>query len=329
MLHHLPDDLLRECARLRGAADQHVRLELANHSEQIRALALPLLIVHREGLLTVREILFHGLKQQPRLVDTQDLAAGLLSRNLALGSDGVPDLICDPCACASEAEDHEPQVLDRLLREVQSGRDRCQRDASGPLHVVVEHRSVLGIPVQKPPSVTQAEVLEVDDGAGVEFADGLDERVHEPIVLRPAAHALLPQAQIQRIIEQTLAISTAVQHHRQRAIRMQSRAEGAQREFRRADEDPAHALVADPQDLLRVGYHDVVDVVRLAPLRQVLAHALGLVDGQEAAFGLAEDVRVLLDGGAFGGGVAGWEGVRQWWRGLGGGRGGMGAEGRT
>ncbi len=89
---------------------------------------------------------------------------------------------------------------------------------------------------------------------------------------------------------------------------------------------PAAALVADAEDFFAVciglgrlthythhaagerngdGRHtcddDVVDVLGPAPLRQVVEDAVGVVDAEEAALGVAEEARVVLDGVALGG----------------------------
>lgn len=84
---------------------------------------------------------------------------------------------------------------------------------------------------------------------------------------------------------------------------MDAGAEGVDDQLGDADQDGAHALVADAQDLLPVADNYQVDVLGVAPLLDVVFDAAGVVDVEEAALGLAEEARIVGDGVALGRGV--------------------------
>jgi hypothetical protein len=79
--------------------------------------------------------------------------------------------------------------------------------------------------------------------------------------------------------------------------------QGIDDELGYADQDSAHALIANAQDLLPVAHDYQIDILRIAPLLHVVLHAVRIVDVEEASLGPAEDLRVVGYGFAFGGSV--------------------------
>lgn len=84
---------------------------------------------------------------------------------------------------------------------------------------------------------------------------------------------------------------------------MDAGAEGVYDELGDADQDGAHALVPDSQNLLPVADDYDIYILGVSPLLDVVFDAVGVVDVEEAAFGLAEEARVVGDGVALGRGV--------------------------
>src|SRR5262249_44146102 len=116
-------------------------------------------------------------------------------------------------------------------------------------------------------------------------------------VVSLAAHARMAVARVERVVEQGLAVRPNVQHDGNHAGRVDAGGRGVHGELADRDVDPADAPVANAQDLLRVGGHDQVDVVRAQAGRgEGGLHRLEAVDGQVDAAGVPVLVAVALDG---------------------------------
>jgi hypothetical protein len=84
---------------------------------------------------------------------------------------------------------------------------------------------------------------------------GVDELVDEGLVA-VAAHALVAQAEVERVRRQFLVVRADVEHDRHRALRRQACAQRVQRELADRDAHAAGALVTQAQDALAVGDDD-------------------------------------------------------------------------
>ena len=124
-------------------------------------------------------------------------------------------------------------------------------------------------------------------------------RSHEVVhvgVVGLVIHALVPVAQVERVIEQRLAIRAGVDDHGQHA-------RGVKAGCRRVDHELAdrylHAVgapVPDAEDGLRVGDHDEVDVAAPRGVGKRPLHAVGLVHREVAGvLGVHVALAVLLD----------------------------------
>ena len=87
----------------------------------------------------------------------------------------------------------------------------------------------------------------------------LDELVDERIVLR-AAHAVLAQAKIERVFEQSLVVGADVERDRQGQLRRHAGAGRVERQLADRDAHAADAQVAEPEDPLAIGHHDEAHV---------------------------------------------------------------------
>ncbi len=153
-----------------------------------------------------------------------------------------------------------------------------------------------GVLLQEAAAVRRAEVLPVQHRAGEHSRRrphvGVDE-----VVVAPPAHPGVPVADIGRVVQQRLVVGADVQGDGDDAGGVDARGGGVDGQLADRDAGPAaHAPVADAEDLLRVGGHDQVDVVRPQPqgLERPL-DAVWVVDGQEHAPGAPVLVAVGAD----------------------------------
>ncbi|QBZ60301.1 hypothetical protein PoMZ_07241 [Pyricularia oryzae] len=299
MFGHRQHDLLGKRPGHRRRADQDIGTHLVHDREQVRPVALaPRLL----GVGRLRGVVLRCCRQEPRLVDEPDLLRGAVLATPALLGDGVPHHVGDARAGGPGAKNHHAQVLDLQARDVHARHDGREHDAPGALDVVVEDGRAGAVRVEDAAGVGHAKVLKVNDGAGEEVPGSGDELADQRVVLLPP-HATLPQAQVQRVVEQALVVGAAVEDDGEGAVRVQACAKRGQDELGDADEDAATALVADAQDLLAVRDDDIVDVLGAAPTLQVLPDAVHVIDVEEAALGPAEQPRVVLDCVTLGRGV--------------------------
>ena len=131
----------------------------------------------------------------------------------------------------------------------------------------------------------------------------LDVVVDEGVVLR-ALDARLRDAEVERVVEQLLAVGADVEHHGEGARGVDAGGRGVDVELADGDLDAADAPVADAQDALGVGRDDQVDVLGPATAAQESAlDAVGILDREVGAARSAVLVAVALDRLADGRGV--------------------------
>ena len=89
--------------------------------------------------------------------------------------------------------------------------------------------------------------------------------IHELIIpLTPRSR--LPQTQVELILQKVLVVRAAVQNHRQGSTRMDAGAQGVQHKLRDGNENAAHALIADSENLFAVRHDNDVNVLTLPKL---------------------------------------------------------------
>ena len=134
-------------------------------------------------------------------------------------------------------------------------------------------------------------VFPLQDGVRVHAHHGVDESIDE-VLIRASANPLVPQAEIQRVVQPLLIVRAHVEHDRQRQIRRDSGARGVEGQLPGRDPHPADPLIAEPEDPLAVGHDDDSRRPRMVGEDGVDLVAL-LVRDVEAAR-VAVDVRELL-----------------------------------
>lgn len=162
-------------------------------------------------------------------------------------------------------------------------------------------------------TIVQAKIFKVDVRSRVEFTRSLDKGLNKLVVLFPA-DTLLPEAKVKIVLQELLAVGAAVQDHGEHTVWMNATANGHQYQFGDGDEDATTPLITDAQNLLAVytlsailvaheivfffflskkpllltGYHNVVNVFRLSPLRQITLYGVHIIDIEEHSFGSPE-----------------------------------------
>ena len=146
-----------------------------------------------------------------------------------------------------------------------------------------------------PPGGWTGEVLPVQDRVREAGRRAAHERVHEGLVL-VAAHPGPRQPQVARVVQQLLAVRAHVQADCEDPAWVDAGCHRVDGELADGDVDPADAPVADPEDRLRVGGDDEVDVVGAeAGGLERLVDAVHVLDVEEHPARPTEQVTELLD----------------------------------
>ena len=133
--------------------------------------------------------------------------------------------------------------------------DAGQRNAGGALDVVVEGADLVAIARQDRHGVEIGEVLPLDAAFRVELLHCCHELVDESQIVF-AAHAVLAQALIERVVEQALIVGADVENDRQTVLRRHTGAGGIERELADRNAHAAGAEIAEAEDALAVGDDD-------------------------------------------------------------------------
>src|SRR5664279_1455011 len=170
------------------------------------------------------------------------------------------------------------------------------RDGPGALHVVVKAGDGVAVPVEDPPARARPEVLPMQHGLGEELGGRRHVRVDEGVVGR-SPNAGVPVADVHRVVEERLAVGTAVEHDRDHPVRVDSRGGGIHGQLADRDVDAIAAPVSDAEDLLRVGGHQQVNVVRAgAECAEAVLDGVDLADGQKDPARAGKRLAETLDG---------------------------------
>src|SRR5207245_5479435 len=188
----------------------------------------------------------------------------------------------------ARAEEQKALLRKLFPGEAQGAVDAGQRDAGGALDVVVEGADLVAIASENRDGVEIREILPLDATFRIELLH----RRHELIdkgEIRFAAHAVLAQALIERIVEQNLIVRADVENDRQTVLRRHAGAGGIERELAERDAHPAGAKIAEAENALAVGDDDEADVL-FRPLGEQLLEPAARGDGQIHGARLAKGV---------------------------------------
>src|SRR5699024_10926523 len=132
---------------------------------------------------------------------------------------------------------------------------RRQQDAGShrgrALDIVVESAQVVTVTVEQAQRIGLREILELQTHMRPAFYDRGDKLVNEFVVV-VTADALVPPADIYRIVETILIIRTGIQQNRQRGERIDAGTGGVQRQLADRDAHAAGALIAQTENALTV-----------------------------------------------------------------------------
>ena len=246
--------------------------------------------VLRERLLKVGEV---GARGHQQAIDVeQRVAAPRRGEIHALPRHRLADQLGDAGRGRARAEEQEPLIGELLSGDAQRGEDPGQRDAGGALDVVVEGADLVAIARQDRDGVDVGEVLPLDAAFRVELLHRRHELVDEGQIF-VAAHAVLAQAEIERVVEQSLIVRADVENDRQAVLRRHAGAGGVERELADRDAHAAGAEIAETEDALAVGDDDEAHVL-FRPIGQQLLHPAARADRQIDAARLAEDMAEFL-----------------------------------
>lgn len=186
------------------------------------------------------------------------------------------------------------------LSVLDGGVDEARKDDGAcALNVVVEHAVVVAVPVKVEESGLGREVLKLDECRGKDLAEGYHELVEEGDVVgqRPT---LLPEAEVERVVEKLLVVGSHVENDRQCLSRVDSACGSIQGELADRDTDTAETEVTEAKDARAVGDDSDLDVL-LAPVLEDSLDVACVVDRDEEALGLgvelAEALAELADDG--------------------------------
>ena len=129
--------------------------------------------------------------------------------------------------------------------------DPGQRDRGGALDVVVVGADLVPVARQDRHRVDVGEILPLQAAFRKQLLHRLYELVDEGVVLR-AAHAVLAQAEIERVFEQRLVVGADVEHDRQGQLRRHAGAGGVERQLAHRDAHAADAEIAEAEDALAI-----------------------------------------------------------------------------
>jgi hypothetical protein len=162
----------------------------------------------------------------------------------------------------------------------------------GALDVVVEGADLVAISREDGDRVEIGEILPLDAAFRVELLDRRYEFVDEGEILF-AAHAVLAQALVKRIIEQDLVVGANVEDDGQTVLRRHAGAGGVERELADWDAHAAGSEIAETEDALTICDDDEAHVA-FRPIGEQLLQAAARADRQIHAARRAEDMTEFL-----------------------------------
>ena len=199
------------------------------------------------------------------------------------------------------ADQQDPLRRHRSPEVAQGGEHAGQHDRRRALHVVVERRHPIPVPVEDAEGVVLLEVLPLDDAARPGLLHARHEGVDQRVVLG-AAQPRLPMPDVERIGEELRVVGADVQADRKGEAGVDAAGARVERQLADRDGHPAGAEVTEPEDAFVVGHHDEPDV-GVRAVAQDLRDPVAIVRRDPGAARAPEDVAELLAGAPDGRGV--------------------------
>ena len=130
---------------------------------------------------------------------------------------------------------------------------------------------------------------------GIQPRGGLDVCIHERVVAL-VSDSLVAVPQVERVVQQALAVGADVEHQRDHAVRVDAGRGGIHDKFTDRDGDPSNTPITNTQDLLRIGGDDQVHIVCPGPeIVERCFDRLRLIDRQVHAARAPVILAVALD----------------------------------
>ena len=158
-------------------------------------------------------------------------------------------------------------------------------DRGGALDVVVEAAQRVAVAVEHARGVALGEIFPLQHDVRPALGQRGDEFVDEAVVFL-AAHALVPPADVERIVEIFLVVGADIEQDRQRGRRIDAAAGGVQRQLADRDAHAAGALIAEAENALAIGDDDDLGLVEQR-IGEDLPDVVAVRDRQKQAARLA------------------------------------------
>ena len=296
MPRHGANDRLGERAVLAGYSDQRCRLGIRDHVEKAdfggvgeRPARHGRPLLHKWGLggLNLR----HAVHQQPVAVDGKEAAARLGLARAPL--DHRPEEQgADATSSRSGPEKGYSLLGEGDTRDILGCQQGTGGDGGRALDVVVERAQAVAIALEQAPGICSREILPLQQDVGPTLGHGGHERLDESVVFA-AAHALVPPADIERVLQALLVVRPYIEEDRQRLGRMDAGAGGVERQLADGNAHATGALVAETQDALAIADDDHAHPIEVR-VGEDLAHAVLVGVAQEQSARLAPDLAEAL-----------------------------------
>ena len=223
------------------------------------------------------------VKDEPLRVDEVYPLARLVFRQ-ALQPEEALQLHPNADPSGARAQEQYPVVrkgtAGRRARELRSVDEPAQHDRARALDIVVEQRVLLAEALQVPKRLVRREVLELNQALRERRGHLAHELVHE-LVHDGHRHALLAEAEVERIVEVALRVGAEVEADGQGGLGADARAGDVERELADRDGHAVHAEVAQAEDARAVGHDGDARLVLARPVAQDLPDLALVFDGDE------------------------------------------------
>ena len=203
----------------------------------------------------------HALDEEAVLVDRVEAPAGFFLGQ-ALGDHGVENERGNADAGRACAEQHDALFLQGNACHLDRREKRAGGDGRGALDVVVEGAEPVAIGGEQAAGVLAGEILPLQEDVRPALFDRANEIIDESVVIL-AAHALVPPAEVERVVQAVDIVGTDVEQDRQRVHRVDAGAGDIERQLADRDAHAAGALIAETQNALAVADHDDAHVVEM------------------------------------------------------------------
>ena len=123
---------------------------------------------------------------------------------------GLADQFRDASRCRSATQKQKPLIGELLSRDAQGTENARERDSGRTLDIVIIGANLVAVALENWYGVDIGEIFPLDAAFWIKRLHRLDEFLDERIIIC-AAHAMLLEAKIKRIIEQSLIIGADIE----------------------------------------------------------------------------------------------------------------------